>query len=233
MKKIFLSTVIFLLIALGCSKEKKSLDNRQGKAESEYLPFNDEKYQSGAQIIPGKVYCAYYDFGGEGVAYHDADSINQGSGKLNPDDGSYLHTFRMKEGVDISYTKENIDDSEYNFFQPPMDLLYVGWTVPGEWLNYTVNVVQSGIYNVSLLYTSNQGGKISLSVNGKQATPFLTLFSTFNQNDKMASRQWHHWYLIENLALIKLEKGIHVLTLTTEETGQMNYAYLDFKLETF
>ncbi len=30
--------------------------------------------RAGAQKIPGKVECAYYDRGGEGVAYHDSDS---------------------------------------------------------------------------------------------------------------------------------------------------------------
>ena len=31
-------------------------------------PFQDSRYKGGAQKIPGKVYCAYYDLGGEGVA---------------------------------------------------------------------------------------------------------------------------------------------------------------------
>jgi hypothetical protein len=34
-----------------------------------------------------------------------------------------------------------------------MDKLYVGWTKPGEWINYTVNVNESGRYTMSLLYT--------------------------------------------------------------------------------
>jgi hypothetical protein len=38
----------------------------------------------GAQKIPGRLLCAYYDLGGEGVAYHDSDPQNHGSGELNP-----------------------------------------------------------------------------------------------------------------------------------------------------
>jgi len=34
------------------------------------------------QTIPGKLQCEYYDFGGEGIAYHDSDTINSGSGKI-------------------------------------------------------------------------------------------------------------------------------------------------------
>lgn len=69
------------------------------------LPYHDARYQSGPQKIPVRVLCAYYDLGGEGVAYHDSDAQNRGSGSLNPDDGTYLNEFRSHEGVDTSYTK--------------------------------------------------------------------------------------------------------------------------------
>src|SRR5271170_6256823 len=119
-------------------------------------PYEDSHYQGGAQKIPGKVQCAYYDFGGEGVAYHDADAKNNGSGALNPADGSYLNEFRMNEGVDISYTKmgrnPQIDDTQYDIVQPPPNMFYVGWTVPGEWFNITVDAENSGWYVADLLY---------------------------------------------------------------------------------
>jgi hypothetical protein len=31
------------------------------------LPYHDSRYSGGPQKIPGKVLCAYYDLGGEGV----------------------------------------------------------------------------------------------------------------------------------------------------------------------
>src|SRR5262245_59441115 len=68
-------------------------------------PFHDSAYKGGPQKIPGKVYCAYYDSGGEGVAYHDNTAKNLGSGTLNPANGTYVNEFRMNEGVDISYVK--------------------------------------------------------------------------------------------------------------------------------
>jgi hypothetical protein len=74
---------------------------------SEYrgLPYHDSRYSGGPQKIPRRVLCAYYDLGGEGVAYHDTDPQNHGSGELNPADGTYLNEFRMHEGIDTSYTK--------------------------------------------------------------------------------------------------------------------------------
>ena len=58
-------------------------------------------YHGVPQAFSGKHQCEYYDFGGEGVAFHDNDSINSGSGSLNPADGSYLNEFRIKDAVDI------------------------------------------------------------------------------------------------------------------------------------
>jgi hypothetical protein len=198
------------------------------------VPFHDSRYQGGPQKIPGRVMCAYYDLGGEGVAYHDTDSQNHGSGELNPADGTYLNEFRIHEGVDTSYTKFNrkpvpIDDNPFDKIVPPPDLLYVGWTEPGEWFNITVNVAHAGIYAADLLYTSNRGGTISVDVNGKDATGPLQIVSTYNPSDQVAWRQWHHWNLATQLLKVRLMKGRNVLTVHILTGGNINLAYFDFR----
>lgn len=196
-------------------------------------PFHDTRYQGGAQKIPGKVFCAYYDLGGEGVAYHDTDPKNHGSGELNPVDGSYLNEFRINEGVDTSYTKFNrdpqIDDNPFEKVKPPAELPYVGWTEPGEWFNLTVQTAEAGEYSADLLYTSNRGGTISIDVNGEAATGPLTIASTYNAADPLAWRQWHHWNIAPGLVRLKLPTGKSVLTVHVLTEGQMNFATLDFK----
>jgi hypothetical protein len=195
-------------------------------------PYDDDRYHGGAQKIPGRILCAYYDRGGEGVAYHDTDAKNNGSGALNPANGSYLNEFRMNEGVDTSYTKFKrdppIDDNPYEKVQPPPDLLYVGWTEPGEWFNITVAVAQAGDYGADLLYTSNRGGTISLDVNGEPATGPLTIESTFNPDDPIAWRQWHHWNIAPHLAKLHLSAGRNVITVHIVSEGNMNLAIFDF-----
>jgi hypothetical protein len=194
-------------------------------------PFHDGTYHGGPQSIPGKVFCAYYDLGGEGIAYHDSDAKNNGSGGLNPADGTYLNQFRMDEGVDTSYTKfhDQIDNNPYNLVQPSEGLLYVGWTVPGEWFNLTVDVEQAGTYTVDLLYTSNRGGEISFDLNGKKLTGPVNILSTSNPAEPIAWRQWHHWNLMKSLVQVELPRGVNVLTLHVLSEGNMNFAYLDFK----
>jgi hypothetical protein len=183
------------------------------------------------QEIPGRIQCEWYDLGGEGIAYHDEDSINNGSGKLNPPNGYYLNEFRMREGVDISFTKSNgIDNNPFNLVEPMIGELYVGWTKPGEWLNYTIQVNQSGFYSTSLMYTASGDGQVSLILDGGKIFRDLMIPSTRNEKETVPWRQWHHWNRIEFPTKMYLEKGIHILSLKTGLNGNMNYDYLEFKL---
>ena len=195
------------------------------------LPFADSRYHAGPQKIPGRVECAYYDLGGEGVAYHDTTEKNEGSGGLNPADGSYLNEFRLHEAVDTSYTKfhDAIDNNPYNKVMPEENQLYVGWTQPGEWFNLTVQVAEAGTYSADLLYTSNRGGTISIDLNGEPATAPLRITSTFDTADPIAWRQWHHWNVMTGLTRLKLAAGKNVLTVHILTEGNMNLAYFQFR----
>lgn len=225
----FLTLSVFLTLVSGAAI---SAPRPNFLKEYKGTPFEDSRFH-GAQKIPGKIYCAYYDRGGEGVAFHDSDAKNNGSGALNPANGSYLNEFRMAEGVDTSYTKMNldpqIDDNPYEKLQPPANVLYVGWTEPGEWFNMTVDVARAGDYSADLLYTSNRGGTISLDVNGEAVTGPLTITSTFNAADPVAWRQWHHWNIAPEIAKINLAAGKNVLTVHILTEGQMNLAYFHFE----
>lgn len=184
------------------------------------------------QKLPGRLECEWYDLGGEGVAYHDLDSVNNGSGKLNPANGTYLNEFRIHESVDISYTKSRgIDDNPYNQVNPELNQLYVGWTEPGEWINYTLKVQQTGDYRVSIMYTANQDGMISIDVDGRETGAPIRIPATYNAQDTIAWRQWHHWNKLESATEIPLTKGVHLLTMRIVKIGNMNFDYLDFKLK--
>src|SRR6266702_4766617 len=215
------------LVMIVAVSESSAVDHDNYKGS----PYHDSRYKGGPQHIPGRVMCAYYDLGGEGIAYHDTDSKNNGSGALNPADGTYLNQFRMDEGVDTSYTKfhDAIDNNPYEIVQPPENQLYVGWTEPGEWFKITVEVAEAGVYNADLLYTSNRGGTISVDVNGKAGTGTLTIQSTFNAADPIAWRQWHHWNVARDIVKLRLPKGKSVLTVHILSGGNMNLAYFDFK----
>jgi len=84
---------VFGFTLQGIGQPTKKTINYRGK------PYTDSLYKTGAQTIPGKLQCEFYDLGGEGIAFHDTDSKNEGSGGLNPADGTYLNEFRKNEGV--------------------------------------------------------------------------------------------------------------------------------------
>jgi hypothetical protein len=220
----FPSTWIIGLLALCLPAAAQDLRPKGYKG----TPFKDSRY-AGVQAIPGRVQCEAYDLGGEGVAYHDSDAKNNGSGNLNPPDGSYLHAFRKDEGVDISYTKvrDQTDTSPFNRVAPEPEQLYVGWTEPGEWVNWTVDVQKEGDYFINIMYTSNRGGTIGLDLNGQRLVDSIEIPSTFDANDPLAWRQWHHWNRLDHAATLHLPKGLSVLTLRILALGNMNFDYLE------
>jgi len=194
-------------------------------------PFRDSVYAGGPQKVPGRVECAYYDLGGEGVAYHDTDAVNHGSGQLNPVNGTYLNAFRMNEGVDTSYTKyhDHIDDNPFEAVTPPEGQLYVGWTEPGEWFRLTVEVERAGTYAIDLLYTANRDAVIALDLGTRPLAPALKIASTRNPAETIPWRQWHHWNVARDLAVVDLPKGVSVLTVRIVAAGNMNLAYFDIR----
>ena len=226
-KSILLSIRIFLLIAF-CNCV---LIKIYAQIPSDYKgkPFVDPLHMKGMQVIPGKVELALYDLGGEGVAYHDTDTINNGSGKLNYEQGcpasglkvpdKYTCHFREKESVDISYTKDIVDFSHPNLYEPPCDQLYIGWQADGEWTNYTVNVRYAGKYRVTVLYGRNDNGS-SLWINNKKAAD-LTL--PINTGD------WHSWNKAVVGYVTFTNPGANLLTL--HYNSGSNLAYLEFELD--
>jgi carbohydrate binding protein with CBM35 domain len=187
-------------------------------------PFQDSVYTAVPQQIPGRVECAYYDLGGEGVAYHDTDATNHGSGELNlkpehhrPHANSYIWGFRANEGVDISYTKDFADFNHTNFVAPATNQFYIGWTADGEWCNYTVNVKQAGTYRIAALY-GNAANTISFSINNKPASECKL---------PLATGSMHKWNKAEIGTITFPEAGLLLLTFHYGKGN--NFAYFEFE----
>ena len=110
--------------------EPQSTTTFVGKApnnEEPVVPEVQGPYEGVAQTIPGSIEAERYDTGGEGISYHDEESENKSG------------AFR-KDGVDI----EGDDESGY----------IIGWTISGEWLNYTVDVKETAKYNWEAIVSS-------------------------------------------------------------------------------
>jgi endoglucanase len=87
-----------------------------------------------------------FDSGGEGVAYHELTATNLG--------GQY----RTNEAVDIETTTDT--GGGYD----------VTSTAGGEWLEYTLNVSQPGLYNLALRVAGTSAGSVQVLAGGINGT---------------------------------------------------------------
>ena len=118
-------------------------------------PLTQSPYSGTPRSIPGTIQAEDFDKGGEGIAYHDLDSVNQG--------GQY----RSTEGADIELTLDT--GTGYN----------VGWIQSGEWLEYTTTVSNAGTYTIETRVASNgNGGTFHIEFNGVDKTGPLTIPNT-------------------------------------------------------
>ncbi|MGQ4511159.1 glycoside hydrolase family 3 C-terminal domain-containing protein [Streptomyces sp. DW26H14] len=88
--------------------------------------------------VPGTVQAANYDTGGQGVAYSVASA------------GGSANSYRA-DGVDLETTA---DTQETSGAGGGYDM---GWTTPGQWFKYTVNVSAAGSYSVAFRLASPYG----------------------------------------------------------------------------
>ncbi|MCC6234213.1 MAG: hypothetical protein IT580_16335 [Verrucomicrobiales bacterium] len=187
-------------------------------------PFQDAVHRAGIPTIPGQIQCALYDLGGEGVAYHDTDTTNNGSGRLNLEKGhqrahasEYVWQFRRDEGVDLSFVKDWADLNHTNQVTPHVNQFYIGWTENGEWCRYTVQVQRPGVYRIRCLY-AYQTNAVAFDVNGKRAAECRL---------PAATPSYHHWNLAEIGTVEFPEAGIQVLTFHYGKGN--NFAYFEFE----
>jgi hypothetical protein len=105
------------------------------------------------------------------------------------------------EGVDI----EACGEGGYN----------IGWTSPGEWLSYTVNVDSTMDYNIDIRAAVNSASKINVTFsNGNVSTGDINLPATGG---------WQSWNTL-TVNRIPLNKGIQEMKITVVTEGfNLNY----------
>lgn len=144
-----------------------------------------EPFTGTPMAIPGIIESEDYDKGGQNVAYNDTDTANRG--------GAY----RLSEGVDVG----TIPSGGYS----------IGYVASGEWIKYTVNVEETGKYDLVIKYSSGRsgGGTVNVSANDVNLIGNHTLLQTAGWNDYKTS-------IIKDLQLVK---GIQVLKVTINGGG--------------
>ena len=136
--------------------------------------------------LPGTLQAENFDKGGEGVTYHDSDTKDEGGANYRSDNG----------GVDIV-----TGNGGYA----------IGYTSTGEWLEYTVDVQEEGMYEYTAYASSgvtNSSFSLSLS-DDKGLTPLTNSLTV----PCAQSNSWDTYKTITGRLLIPLKAGKQIIRL--------------------
>ena len=154
-------------------------------------PYSDEVLPFNTQEIPGVVFSSEYDMGRNGFAYFDTEVANYELSTGNFTAWNSGWTYR-NDGVDLERNTDNVNSNGYN----------VGFMEGGEWIQYSVDVKEEGIYNVNVRYAAGAPtGEYHLSTNNGALTETQELNSTFG---------WASWrtHRIENVVLTEADEKL-------------------------
>ena len=157
-------------------------------------------YSGSPAPIPGSIFPGEYDLfeGGfaAGISYQDNSTGNNGN-------------FRSSEWVDAS-----LDANEG---------AVVGWIDAGEWLEFTVDVANPGLYKVDIRYATDNnagGGPLNLELDGDIVQPNVNFTYTGG---------WGTWST-KTINNVPLKGGEQILRISFDH-GEFNLGELDFQYQ--
>ncbi len=120
------------------------------------FPINAKAFTGLGSATDALIQVEDFDHGGEGVAYHDVESANNGGIK-----------YRGNQGVDLQTTTDAGGGLNLSFVKA------------GEWLQYTINVGQTGTYNLDVRVANTiSGGTFHFEVDGVNVTGAMVIPNT-------------------------------------------------------
>lgn len=152
----------------------------------ETLPFNGLPHD-----IPGIIHATGYDLGRPGLAYYDTDiaTYHISTGNYTAWNRGWTH---RNDGVDIEPCIDDVNSNGLN----------VGFLDAGEWMNYQVNVLQEGVYNVNVRVASEESsGQFHFSANGTDLSQSRAVGNTGG---------WQSWKTITVPNIILDESDAHI-----------------------
>ncbi len=150
------------------------------------LPFKEHR-------IPGVIHSPDFDLGRVGEAYFDVDQANfqVTTGNFTAWNNGWVY---RNDAVDLEKSADNT----------LTDGIHVGWLATGEWLQYTVNVEEDGIYSARVRTAANaDGGTFHFQVGDSPLTAPRTVPNTGDWQGFQTS-------VIQNIPLTTADKKLRL-----------------------
>jgi len=160
--------------------------------------------------LPGMIFATDFDMGQNGIAYLDEVYQNTHVTTGNYTAWNTGWAYR-NDGVDI----ESCSDIE------PSNGFNVGWTSPGEWMQYTVDVDETAGYSFSVRYASNGSTMLRIKINEHDVLAPVSLPSTGG---------WQNWQTFSFPDMI-INSGENVIKVVVSAGGGnlSHYSFTDPK----
>jgi endoglucanase len=156
--------------------------------------------------VPGAIPATDYDLGMNNVAYYDLPKVLHDV-QSEPSDYNKGYQYR-NDGVDIGKAASG----EF----------YVGWIESGEWLQYTLQVDSTAVYDLSIRIASTTAtGRMKIVLDGQTLVAGIAIANTGG---------WEKWREVF-VAKARLNKGLHTMRVVAEQGG-FNLAQLLFDINT-
>lgn len=158
--------------------------------------------------FPGILHMSDYDMGKNKIAYYDIDAANYqlSTNQFQAWNSGWVY---RNDGVDI---ESNTDDINSNGF-------HLGFIRKSEWINYTINISESGKYRLDTRVAAiEDGGRFHLALNNESITPVQETMNTGGW-DQFTTQQIHD---------VALEAGVHQLTFHADGDISFNISSIEF-----
>ena len=155
---------------------------------SRFTAYNPRAVFKSGITLPGTMQFENFDTGGEGLTYHDSDTKNEGGTSYRTD----------APGVDIVTCTGGYA---------------IGYAATGEWLEYTVNVTEAGIYNYEASVSSGLSGS-GFNVKLRKDGGFVDLCTV--SVPQTGDSNWDNYQIVKGKFAVPLEKGENILRVSID-----------------
>jgi len=165
-------------------------------------------YTGIASNIPGVVYMPDFDLGKNNFAYYDTDAAdyNLSTGQFQAWNSGWSY---RNDGVDIEKNDDNINSNGF----------HVGFVKKGEWLKYTVQVTETGVYSAQVRFaTQENGGAFHLEMDGEA----ITLTQEVKTTNGWTNFEMHP------ITDILLTEGAHAFKIYFDNDTPLNISSIEF-----